>query len=200
MSDNAHCKKHFINYCPELSKVCPYCRIAELKAENDRLDVSEVELEVMTNNAKGFLSQIQRMAVIIDKKDERIAELEAELRAIKSGHTVTTEFNIAPAMKEGAIRDKLVELGWGTPERLKKLEAENRRLKATIKRVEKHKDSKILECQCLQEVVDKNLISIKAIRELPDKWWKYSFDNPEATEYMDSADCADELKALLPKE
>ena len=73
-------------------------------------------------------------------------------------------------------------------------------LEATIKRVEKHKDSKILECQCLQEVVDKNLISIKAIRELPEKWRKYTFDNPEATSYIDSADCADELEALLPEE
>jgi len=42
--------------------------------------------------------------------------------------------------------------------------------------------------------------TIKAIRELPDKWRKYSFDNPEATGYIDSADCADELEALLPKE
>ena len=41
--------------------------------------------------------------------------------------------------------------------------------------------------------------TIKAIRELPDKWRKYSFDNPEATEYMDSDDCADELEALLPE-
>ena len=40
----------------------------------------------------------------------------------------------------------------------------------------------------------------KAILELPDKWRKYSFDNPEAAEYIDSADCADELEALLPKE
>jgi len=39
--------------------------------------------------------------------------------------------------------------------------------------------------------------TIKAIRELPDKWRKYSFDNPEATGYIDSADCADELEARL---
>ena len=38
MSDNAHCKKHFINYCPELSKVCPYCRIAELEATIKRVE------------------------------------------------------------------------------------------------------------------------------------------------------------------
>ena len=41
--------------------------------------------------------------------------------------------------------------------------------------------------------------TLQAIRELPDKWRKYSFDNPEATEYIDSADCADELEALLPE-
>ena len=101
--------------------------------------------------------------------------------------------------------EKLERREWGltTTEAMLALdvcEKENSQLKDTIKRVEKHKDSKILECQCLQEVVDKNLISIKAIRELPEKWRKYTFDNPEATSYIDSADCADELEALLPEE
>ena len=41
--------------------------------------------------------------------------------------------------------------------------------------------------------------TLQTILELPDKWRKYSFDNPEATEYMDSDDCADELEALLPE-
>ena len=47
--------------------------------------------------------------------------------------------------------------------------------------------------------VGKYKATIKAILELPDKWRKYSFDNPEAAEYIDSTDCADELEALLPK-
>ena len=37
MSNNAHCKLHFINYCPELSATCPYCRLAELEGENERI-------------------------------------------------------------------------------------------------------------------------------------------------------------------
>ena len=65
-------------------------------------------------------------------------------------------------------------------------------LEATIKRVEKHKDSKILECQCLQEVVDKNLISIKAIRELEPIFADTAVNITERV-YR-----ADELEALLP--
>ena len=69
-------------------------------------------------------------------------------------------------------------------------------LEATIKRVEKHKDSKILECQCLQEVVDKNLISIKAIRELKPRTVYLDPDRLEIIEVI----MFDELEALLPKE
>ena len=77
-------------------------------------------------------------------------------------------------------------------------------LEATIKRIEKHKDSKILECQCLQEVVDKNLISIKAIRELPryaiettfgGGWKAVPAEGYESTTFVDT----DELEALLPE-
>ena len=60
---------------------------------------------------------------LLEEAADRIEQLEAELRDIRAGHTVTTEFNLAPTMKEGAIRDKLVELGWGTPERIAELEA-----------------------------------------------------------------------------
>ena len=67
-------------------------------------------------------------------------------------------------------------------------------LEATIKRIEKHKDSKILECQCLQEVIDKNLISIKAIRELEPIFADTAVNITERV-YR-----ADELEALLPKE
>lgn len=28
---DAYCNKHFIGYCPELSKGCPYCEVARLK-------------------------------------------------------------------------------------------------------------------------------------------------------------------------
>jgi len=67
-------------------------------------------------------------------------------------------------------------------------------------------------CVVSQQLYDANN-TIKAIRELPDKWRKYSLqaqmlnsviqilnvaiDNPEATSYIDSADCADELEEAL---
>ena len=38
---------------------------------------------------------------------------------------------------------------------------------------------------------------LDAVQPLPDKWRKYTFDNPEATSYIDSADCADELEEAL---
>jgi len=38
---------------------------------------------------------------------------------------------------------------------------------------------------------------LDAMQPLPDKWRKYTFDNPEATSYIDSADCADELEEAL---
>ena len=37
----------------------------------------------------------------------------------------------------------------------------------------------------------------KTIERLTEKWRKYTFDNPEATSYIDSADCADELEEAL---
>ena len=45
-----------------------------------------------------------------------ITKLQAELKAIHSGQTVAVEYNLSPAMKEGAIRNKLIELGWTPPE------------------------------------------------------------------------------------
>ena len=38
---------------------------------------------------------------------------------------------------------------------------------------------------------------LDAVQPLPDKWRKYTFDNPKATSYIDSADCADELEEAL---
>ena len=38
---------------------------------------------------------------------------------------------------------------------------------------------------------------LDAVNKLPEKWLKYTFDNPEATSYIDSADCADELEEAL---
>ena len=38
---------------------------------------------------------------------------------------------------------------------------------------------------------------LDAVNKLPEKWRKYTFDNPEATSYIDSADCADELEEAL---
>ena len=55
------------------------------------------------------------MGEVIDawnKDKQRIAELEAELRSIRAGHTVTTEFNLSPVMK---VFIKLIEMGWTPP-------------------------------------------------------------------------------------
>ena len=38
---------------------------------------------------------------------------------------------------------------------------------------------------------------LDAVNKLTEKWRKYTFDNPEATSYIDSADCADELEEAL---
>ena len=40
---------------------------------------------------------------------------------------------------------------------------------------------------------------LDAVNKLPEKWRKYTFDNPEATSYIDSADCADELEATIKR-
>jgi hypothetical protein len=50
------------------------------------------------------------------EQGDRIEKLEAELKALRSGQTVAVEYNLSPAMKEGAIRNKLIELGWTPPE------------------------------------------------------------------------------------
>ena len=60
MSD-AYCKEHYISYCPELSKTCPYCRIKELEARLDN---------------PVLLSDWQKM-------EKRIKELEARLDAVQ---------------------------------------------------------------------------------------------------------------------
>ena len=41
MSESGYCPKHFISYSPDLSRDCPYCRIAELEATIKR--VEEIE-------------------------------------------------------------------------------------------------------------------------------------------------------------
>jgi len=45
--------------------------------------------------------------------------------------------------------------------------------------------------------IDELEAKLDAVQPLPDKWRKYTFDNPEATSYIDSADCADELEEAL---
>jgi hypothetical protein len=52
---------------------------------------------------------------VLKKAAECIDKLEAELKAIRSGQTVTVEYNLSPAMKESAIHNKLIELGWTPP-------------------------------------------------------------------------------------
>ena len=50
---------------------------------------------------------------------------------------------------------------------------------------------------CWKCQIKKLEATLDAVQPLPDKWRKYTFDNPEATSYIDSADCADELEEAL---
>jgi hypothetical protein len=72
MSD-AYCRKHFIRYCPDLSKVCPYCRIAELKEANDALGGLIVDKIERIAELRGQIKVIEKVA---DYNADRVAELE----------------------------------------------------------------------------------------------------------------------------
>jgi len=83
-------------------------------------------------------------------------------------------------------------------DRIEQLEAENQRLKTALAESCEDMRNEFPARTC--GLTDQYEATLKSIQELPEKWRKYSFDNPEAAEYIDSADCADELEALLPKE
>lgn len=61
---------------------------------------------------------VERMRVEaqLDETRKAIQCLSAELQAIRAGETVRVEYNLSPAQHEGAIRSKLIELGWTPPE------------------------------------------------------------------------------------
>ena len=63
-------------------------------------------------------------------------------------------------------------------------------LEANIRAIEKVSDFNADQATAMRAKLD-------AVQPLPDKWRKYTFDNPEATSYIDSADCADELEEAL---
>ena len=42
---------------------------------------------------------------------------------------------------------------------------------------------------------------LKAVGELLPEWYKYDYENPESTgEYMDSADCAEQIQAIIKEQ
>ena len=93
VSDNAHCKKHFINYCPELSKECPYCRIAESQSALNYSIVARQELEAKVKELEGQAKElIHDLHAYMDtanaelnraeKAEAKVAELEATIRRL----------------------------------------------------------------------------------------------------------------------
>ena len=65
--DDAYCKKHFIGYCPDLSKVSPYCRIEQLQ---DALTFAHDRVWIRDK--------------CIQQYDKRIKELEADIVKIEA--------------------------------------------------------------------------------------------------------------------
>lgn len=76
------------------------CRLARdtLRAE---LDAAKVAIK-------------QRTRSMIDL-NEKLNEVERDLRNLRAGETCTVEYDLSPAMVEGALRNKLIKLGWNPP-------------------------------------------------------------------------------------
>ena len=83
------------------------------------------------------------------------------------------------------LMDKYLERG----KRIAELDTENKRLK--------NRGTITSPMDGLFEENERLKAKLDAVQPLPDKWRKYTFDNPEATSYIDSADCADELEEAL---
>jgi len=66
-----------------------------------------------------------------------------------------------------------------------------------IAELEALNESYLRHMEAARKKVLKLQAKLDAVQPLPDKWRKYTFDNPEATLYIDSADCADELEEAL---
>jgi hypothetical protein len=65
----------------------------------------------IVENENGFWVKAGDVAELQAEVDE----LNRQLMAIRKGHTKTVEFDLSPAAKESALRDKLIELGWTPP-------------------------------------------------------------------------------------
>lgn len=57
----------------------------------------------------------KRVIILVEMARHK-KEAEESLRKIRAGHTKTVEYDLSPAMRESALRDKLVELGWTPPD------------------------------------------------------------------------------------
>lgn len=87
-------------------------------------------------------NHLERQAKRIEELEAAVERQESELIAIRKGQTVTLpragggfeQYDLSPVMKESALRDKLIDLGWRTPEQSAELRAENAELRERIER------------------------------------------------------------------
>lgn len=94
-----------INGSPEALKVT--CQIVALAAK--KYDPMKAQLEKR-------IKQLADADYCEDLAVKRYQKAEAQLDAIRKGHTKTVEYDLSPAMVESALRNKLIELGWTPPQ------------------------------------------------------------------------------------
>lgn len=71
---------------------------------------------VMKEDARWMVATNPKAILALVADYERIYH---SLRKIRSGLTMTVEYDLSPAMVEGAIRNKMIELGWTPPKSAK---------------------------------------------------------------------------------
>jgi len=193
-----------------IAELIKSCRM--LREHNEKLKGRNSELEARLEISPDHdVDGIEARDETIKLLDDRIAELEAEL-TIKLLKDRIEELEARLEFKQKNT-DALIAR-WEPY--IKQLEEENQRLNDELEAIRKnhiatfpriHSGFDVYDMSPAQKegVIRDKLIemgwippeTLQAIRELPEKWRKYTFDNPEATSYIDSADCADELEEAL---
>lgn len=79
-----------------------------LLAERAKVRDLEGEIQFKSERIHSLVNDYNR--VMLGNKDAQRL-----IKSLREGHTVTVEYNLTPAMHEGAIRSKLIELGWTPP-------------------------------------------------------------------------------------
>lgn len=84
-------------------------RIAKLEATVRMLgNAHHDEIETRTRNTE--------LEAEIDELKAQNELLMADLQSLRAGHTVTVAYNLSPLMKETALRNKLIDMGWTPPQ------------------------------------------------------------------------------------